>query len=448
MKTYRSNPTQEAPVPAGGKMMIPGLIIALSLLSVCPAFSQTKAPRDTVAGIPVNYDESKVGTYTLPDPLVFPDGSRVKDTSQWYRKRRPQILARFKEDQYGYAPAAPSPLKFDVFDKGSPAFSGKVIRKQVTIYLTADQNGPKMDLLLYLPAHRRHPVAVLLRIGFFPNSSSVNDPGVRRGEMWNRKGQKVPAPAKIPFGTFDVQRLTSDGFGVAMVYYGDIEPDFAGGIPYGVEGAYLKPGQSQPGPDQWGAIAAWAWGLSRAMDYLQTDKDVDPERVALLGVSRLGKTVLWAAASDPRFALVIASCSGEGGAALSRRNYGETIAHLTAPSRYPYQFCANYQHFARHVDQLPVDGNMLLSLIAPRPVLLQTGDQDLWSDPKGEFLAAAAASRVYEFLGSAGLPASRWPPAGKPYLSTIGYYMHHGGHGIRPPDWNVFIAFLKKYLKP
>lgn len=436
---------------AQGKILLKYHLASIFLIVALPLYpglssAQKKAPPDTIAGIPVNYDESKVGTYTLPDPLKFADGSRVKNEADWYHKRRPQILEAFKEDQYGHAPGRPSDMTFDVFDKGSSAFNGQAIRKQVTVYFSGDKQGPKMDLLLYLPAHTTHPVPVLLMPGFFPNSSRVNDPGVKRGEMWNREKKKVPAPEKIPFGTFDVTKLTSDGFGVAMVYYGDIEPDFAGGIPYGVEGHFLKAGQTKPAADQWGAVAAWAWGLSRAMDYLETDRDVDHKRVALMGVSRLGKTVLWTAASDPRFALVIASCSGEGGAALSRRDYGETIAHLVAPSRYPYQFCGNYQKFANHVDQLPVDGNMLLSLIAPRPVLLQTGNEDFWSDPKGEFLAAVAASPVYKLLGKSGLDATTWPPAGKPYLSIIGYYMHQGGHGTIPSDWEIFIAFMKKYL--
>jgi hypothetical protein len=166
-----------------------------------------------------------------------------------------------------------------------------------------------------------------------------------------------------------------------------------------------------------------------------------------MGVSRLGKTVMWAGAHDTRFALVIASCSGEGGAALSRRNYGETVAHLVAPSRYPYQFAINYQKYAKHVDQLPVDANMLIALIAPRPLLLQAGDKDYWSDPKGEFLAAVAAEPVYRLLGKDGLGTNEWPPAGTPILHTIGYTMHDGGHGSLPSDWNVYLDFMKMHLE-
>jgi hypothetical protein len=188
--------------------------------------------------------------------------------------------------------------------------------------------------------------------------------------------------------------------------------------------------------------------MSRAMDYLETDKGVDAKRVAITGISRLGKTVMWAGAHDTRFAMVLASCSGEGGAALSRRDYGETIAHLVAPTRYPYQFAGNYAKYAGFPDMAPMDANMLIALIAPRPLLLQTGDRDFWSDPKGEFLAAVAAGPVYRLLGKDGLDTDQWPAAKTPVLHTIGYYMHDGGHGMVPSDWNIYLDFMKMHLRP
>ena len=228
---------------------------------------------------------------------------------------------------------------------------------------------------------------------------------------------------------------------------GDIDPDFLGGVQLGVRKLYLKQGQTEPAPDEWGAISAWAWGLSRAVDYLETDKAVDAKRIAIYGVSRLGKTVMWAGAHDTRIAMVIASCSGEGGAALSRRNYGETIAHLTEPTRFPYQFCANYAKYARHVDQFPVDANMLVALMAPRPVLLQTGDKDYWSDPKGEFLAAVAATPVFHLFGKKGMETDQMPPAGEPIMNTIGYLMHSGGHGTVPTDFDEYRKFIAMHLQ-
>jgi hypothetical protein len=422
----------------------------LAILCACAAYAQAdKPPAAVVAGIPVNYDEAKVGAYNLPDPLILANGKPVRDAKTWSEKRRPEIVKLFEENQYGRVPARLPESHFVSTEAATPALDGKAIRRQVTFYFSGDAAGPKMDILLYLPVTAaKKPAPVLLNAAFSANSNTVADPGVKVGEVWGRDKKKIPATQGMSFGKINVARLIDAGFGFATVYYGDIDPDFLGGIPFGVRALYLKPGQTQPADDEWGAISAWAWGLSRVMDYLETDPGVDPKRVAITGVSRLGKTVMWAGAHDQRFALVIASCSGEGGAALSRRNYGETIAHLTEPTRYPYQFAANYAKFANKVDQFPVDAHMLIALIAPRPVLLQTGDKDFWSDPKGEFLAARAADPVYRLLGKQGLETDQMPPAGTPILHTIGYYMHAGGHGTIPSDWDQYLAFLKVHLQP
>ena len=311
------------------------------------------APPSVVAGIPVNYDEALTGTYKLPDPLVMANGKPVRDAKTWTEKRRPEIVRLFEENQYGRTPGRPAGMSFDVFDKGTPAMGGKALRKQVTVYFSADKNGPKEDLVIYVPANATGPVPLLLALNFSPNSSIFDDPGIRLGEMWGRDKKKIPATRGGGLGRINVENILAKGFGVAGIYYGDIDPDFLGGVELGVRKLYLKPGQTEPAPEEWGAISAWAWGLSRAIDYLETDKAVDAKRVAIYGVSRLGKTVMWAGAHDTRIAMVIASCSGEGGAALSRRNYGETIAHLTAPTRYPYQFGANYAKFAAHPEDSP-----------------------------------------------------------------------------------------------
>ena len=438
---------------------IVSLVFTIILLSSSVKSQIADSPDDSVAGIPVNYTESRSGNYTLPDPLKFANGDPVSDAETWYQKRRPEIIRLFEENQFGRSPGRPNDMNFDVFDKGTIAFDGKAIRKQVnryllkairkqvTIYFSKDKSGPKMDLLIYLPEGINKPVPLLLKASFTANSLIVDDPGVKEGEIWNRDKQKVSARKGFRFGGLNVLPALEKGFGIATVYYGDIDPDFQGGVQYGVRKLYLRPGQTKPASDEWGSIAAWGWGLSRAMDYFETDEKIDAKRIALMGISRLGKTVLWAGARDTRFAMVIASCSGEGGAALSRRNYGETIKHLTAPSRYPYQFCANYQKYGDHVDRFPVDAHMLLALIAPRPVLLQTGNQDKWSDPKGEFLAAVAAGPVYRLLGKQGLGTNQMSPAGQAILHTIGYYMHADGHGTRPSDWDVFLKFMQIHLR-
>ena len=428
------------------KAIITAISISVILASNSPFINCQNPKQDTVAGIPVNYDESLSGSYTLPDPLMFPNGKIVKNAGQWAKKRRPQILKLFEEFQFGKVPDPPGKLSYKVFDPGTKALNGTAIRKQVTIFFSADTSGHKMDILIYIPANADKPVPLFFNVGFSPNASMVDDPGIKEGFIRGRDGKLIPAQRKSPFGRLDPGLFLSQGIGFATVYYGDIEPDFAEGIKYGLRSLYLKDNRKYPGPDEWGAISAWSWGLSRAMDYFERDPQIDPKQVALFGVSRLGKTVLWTGARDKRFGMVISSCSGEGGAALSRRNYGETIDHMTHPTRYFYQFAGNWRNFKDDPSKSPVDSHMLIALMAPRPLLLQTGDSDYWSDPKGEFLAAVAAAPVYRLFGKRSLETDSLPPPGVPVLNDLGYYMHKGGHGAMPADYSVFIRFIKLHF--
>lgn len=415
----------------------------LSVFFVAPAISQDL--RKEVAGIPVNYEESKVPTYSLPDLLVLENGRKVEDAKGWTHERRSEILRLFEQEQFGQVPSREQ-VSFRVFEVGTLVYGGQAIRKQLTIYFTADTSNYKADLLLYLPAKVKGPAPLLLNISFSPNCLAIDDPGIRQGMIWNREGKRIPAAEARKFGSFNVEKFIAAGIGVATIYYGDIEPDFPAGIQYGIRGHYLKPGMHTPAADEWGAISAWSWGLSCVMDYLETDHQVNAKKVALFGVSRLGKTVLWTGARDERFGMVIASCSGEGGAAISRRQYGETIKHMTDSTRYFYQFCANRAKYGDDPNRCPVDGHMLVSLIAPRPLLLQTGDTDYWSDPKGEFDAAVAAGPVYKLLGKKGLGTDVWPAAGTPIVNDLGYFMHSGGHGTVPGDFDVFLDFIEKHF--
>lgn len=384
--------------------------------------------------------------YTLPDPLILQNGKKVEDPLTWYNERRVEILSLFENEQFGKSPDQKN-ITFEVFEPGTLVLNEKAIRKQITIYFSEDTSNYKANLLVYIPSKYKEPVPLFLKIGFSSNCLAVDDKGVKCGTIWNREGKRISASGGRSFGAFDIEKFIANGIGVAFIYYGDIEPDFPQGIKYGIRGLYLKPGQSYPSPDEWGAISAWSWGLSCVMDYLETDRLVDAEKVALFGASRLGKTVLWTGARDERFGMVIASCSGEGGAAISRRQYGETIKHMVDSSRYFYQFCSNRAKFGDDPNTSPIDAHMLISLIAPRPLLLQTGETDRWSDPKGEFDAAIAAEHVYELLGKKGLEIDVLPEAGTPVLNDLGYYMHSGGHGTLPADYDIFIDFMNMHFK-
>ncbi len=421
--------------------------IACCLMVAGSASAQDK---DTVAGIPVNYDESKVGDYkaTLPDALTLQNGKKVQNAKEWYRKRRPEILKLFEENQYGKWPAKKPKLRYEVSqDYG---LEGSAVRKQVTLYFSKDNDGPRVDVLIYLPKDANGPVPLLLNLSFSPNCLTVADPGVKEGRRWDKQGNLsiVKSNPEMAGHGLDatVREFLKEGYGFATLCYTDIEPDFKDGVKYGVRSLYLKDGQTGPADDEWGAISAWAWGVSNVIDYFEKDPDIDAKRIALTGCSRLGKTTMWAGARESRIAVVIASCSGEGGAALSRRNFGETVAHLTAPTRYPYQFAANYGKYAADVTKSPVDANLLIALIAPRPLLLSTGSTDNWSDPRGEFCAAVEAGPVYELLGKYDLGTNVMPAAEKPIYNTLGYVMHDGGHGVLPQDWKYYLDFIKLYL--
>jgi hypothetical protein len=438
----QATPAQAPTAPPTPQTTIPGLPASATSPSA-------QAPPSVVAGIPVNYDEAKVGAYTLVDPLVMNDGKPVKNAKMWWTKRRPEIEQIFETQQYGRDPGRPADESFEVTDKGTPALDGKAIRKQVTISFSKDPTWPKIHLLIYLPAAAKKPVPMFFSINFGAIQNSVEDPGITPEEVWDPKtNTKIMPPKGRGFGRLNVGPLLDAGFGVATYYYGDVDPDYLNGFSNGIRARYLKSGETERGPEDWGSIAAWAWGMSRVQDYFEADPAIDAKRVAIHGVSRLGKTVMWAGAHDQRFAAVIASCSGEGGAALSHRDYGETIAHLTAPTRYPYQFAANYAHWGGFPDKAPMDANLLVALIAPRPLLLQTGNTDYWSDPKGEFLSEVAAGPVYKLLGKDPLDTDEWPAARTPILRDLAYYMHDGGHGMVPTDWDIYIQFLKMHLHP
>lgn len=428
------------------------LFLAAGLLAGGPLRSQIVDTADeAVAGIPVNYTEAKTGAYSLPDPLVLADGTRVADPATWFGKRRPEILRLLETQQFGRAPGRPEAMHVEVAESAAPAFDGKAKRTQVTIYFTADRTRDYVDLLLYTPAQATGPVPVLLALGWFGNNLAVDDPAVKVGRRWNlQEKRREPATPvenpRFPRRPFNVMQVLERGFAYATFCYTDIDPDALGALQEGIRRAYLKPGAEASAADEWGSIAAWGWGVSRIVDYFETNPAVDAKRVALTGASRLGKTVLWAAARDERIACTIASVSGEGGAALSRRNYGETVAHLVAPTRYPYQFAANYATWAGRMAEAPFDSHLLISLIAPRALLLQTGNTDKWSDPYGEFLAAKAATPVYVLLGEKGIEEYSLPLPGKPLTNRLGYVMQDGGHGVLPVNWPVFLDFMGKHL--
>ena len=413
------------------------LLVAAAALALClAALGQQPAP---------NYDEAKVPKYTLPDPLVMRNGERVRDAKTWQDRRRPEILELYRTEFFGRSPARPAEVNFEVASR-EKALNGRAVRERVTVWL-AGRDGPKMDLLLYLPAAAKKPSPVFLGLGFAGNHTVSADPGVPLAQEWTRdratdtvvKRRAEEKSRGSATAAWQLAKVLEHGYGLATVYCGDIEPDLVGGIGSGIRPLFYRPGQTQPAADDWGALAAWAWGLSRAMDYLESDRGVDARRVAVIGHSRMGKAALWAGAQDTRFSIVISNESGEGGAAITRRDFGERIADLNRV--FPYWFSGNYKKYDNREDELPVDAHMLLALIAPRPLYVASAADDLWADPHGEFLAVVNASPVYELLGKEGIGTNLMPDIHQPIQHTVAYHIRAGEHGITAYDWEQYLKF-------
>jgi hypothetical protein len=348
-------------------------------------------------------------------------------------------MALFETEVYGRTPTLKADLVFSLASSDTNALDGRAIRKEVVLRISREDKDLSMILLIYLPKVSA-PVPVLLGLNFEGNHTIHDDPGISISESWKaREHQRGQDSLSWP-----VEMIIDRGFALATLYYGDIDPDFDDGFRNGIHPLFYEPGQIKPRADEWGSIGAWAWGLSRAADYLVTDPAIDPGKLIVLGHSRLGKAALWAGAQDNRFAVVISNNSGCGGAALSKRIFGETVGAIN--TTFPHWFCVNFHKYNHNEAALPVDQHMLVALIAPRPVYIASAAEDHWADPKGEFLGAFFASPVYKLLGTDGLAATDQPPLNKPVMSTLGYHIRSGGHDITSYDWNVYMDFAEKHF--
>ena len=406
-----------------------GILLVATAMSVVVVWGQDYRKE-------VNQDETKVPAYVLPDLLVDNNGQAVATKKQWKKKRRQEVMALFKEYVYGYLPDAKVEASYKVLEQSDKALDGKATRKQIEITWTGNGTSRKALLLMYLPnVKKKSPVFV--NFNFLGNATLSADPNVIPSQ-YSRQGiayQKRRWP---------LHKIIDAGYGVATLHYYDIYFDEKGNVERSILPLLGISSEADMKPNSGRAIAAWAWGYSRVLDYLLTDKQVDGKRVVCMGHSRLGKTALWAGAQDDRFAIVISNNSGCGGAALSRRAYGETVNIIN--HTFPWWFCDNFKQYNKNEAKIPVDQHELLALAAPRPLYVASAVEDQWADPKGEFLSASLVEGVYHLFGYKGLKTDKMPSINQPIGDRVAYHIRSGVHDVTDYDWENYIRFANRWL--
>ncbi len=384
----------------------------------------------------------------MPDPLVFLSGERVMSREQWFQKRRPELKALFQHYMYGYPPPAPEKVEATLEREDGRAFGGKATLREISLAF-GPPDTPRIHLLLVVPNELKRPAPVFVGMNFSGNHTLVQDAQVRIPSGWaydHFPGVKdhrftEEGRGKLLY-VWALEDSIDRGYAVATFYNGDVDPDRSD-VREGIQPHFRKPGQ-KTGPHDWGTIAAWAWGMQRAVDYLVTNPDLDKKRIAVVGHSRLGKTALLAGAFDERIALVIPHQAGCGGTAPSRGKVGESVQRIN--TSFPHWFNGTFKEFNTQPERLPFDQNCLAALVAPRPLLFTNAVEDTWANPGGQFQVLKAADPVYRFLEAGGLEADKMPEPGKLIDSKLGYFIRPGKHSMGKEDWLVFWAFADKHL--
>ena len=398
---------------------------------------------------PITYEESEVPTYLLPDLFLCNDGTIVEAPKQWEKKRRPEIMELFSKYMFGKVPKISEGMKAEIIQTNENARGGKAIRRDVRVYPLSDHPDFSVSVQIYLPlSARTKPVPLFFACALLPNYTVCNDKDIYMPDtIMHAEGRKIKAVKRGYMSEFwQLDKILERGYGLATFCHQDIspdtQPDFLKSIPY----LYYSPGYNYPKPDEWGSISFWAWQMSRVLDYLVTDKLIDKKKIIAIGHSRFGKTVLWAAAQDQRYAMIISNNSGCGGASISRRQFGETIEAIN--QQFPQWFCGNFKQFNNREEFMPFDQHELLALIAPRPLYIASAEDDKWADPKGEFLSAKEASRVYNLYGLKGIDCNTMPLLNVPVNDGyVGYHYRKGKHTITSYDWDQFLNFADKFFK-
>ncbi len=371
-----------------------------------------------------NYDESKVPAYTLPAVLKTTANKKVSTIAIWEKERRPEILELFEEHVYGKMPKSFESIKYTVTNENARAMDGKARLKEVLIEVFNNNKSVKINLVLFVPnnADKAVPAFVLIN-----NRGKENTDATRatKSDFW---------PAEM---------VVDNGYAIAAFHVSDLAPDHKENYVNGVLDLYPEHLTADNGMK---AIGSWAWGASRVMDYFETDKSINAKRVAVVGHSRGGKASLWAAAQDRRFAMCVTNCSGNTGAALARRQFGERINRIN--TSFPHWFNTNYKKYNDKEELLPVDQHMLIALVAPRPLYATNASKDLWADPTGTYLSLKNAEEVYDLYGKKSNLPAKPPGINLPIIeSQLAYHNREGEHNLTAYDWKNFILFANFHYK-
>ncbi|MDO6604975.1 alpha/beta hydrolase family protein [Arenibacter palladensis] len=398
-----------------------------------------------------NYEESKVPSFDVPDPLLTFSGHTINSVKKWEKVRRPELLRFFENDIYGKLPKKLKINSYAILEEDNNALNGKAKRKQVELTFKKKGKTLSYTILLYLPKNKVK-APIFLGYNFYGNHTITEDKAVIISSAWANNNESfgienntlTEASRGKRTHRWAVEKILDAGYGLATIYYGEVDPD-KNDFSDGIHPLLYQHGQDQPKPAEWGSIAAWSWGMVRALDYFEKDADIDASKVIAFGHSRLGKTSLWAGATDERFAGVISNNSGCGGAALSKRKFGETIAVIN--DRFPHWFCDNFNQYDDNEEALPVDQHQLLALIAPRPLYVASAEEDQWADPRGEFLSSHYATQVYHLYGKKGIETKEMPMLNEPIHNTVSYHIRTGKHDVTDYDWENYIKWANAFVK-
>jgi hypothetical protein len=384
----------------------------------------------------------------LPDPLMMFDGVPVTTRKQWRNERRPELISLFQHYMYGVPPASPGNLSYTIDHIDSLKLGGKATLKLVTLRF-GRPGTPPVSLMLMAPNKSKGPSPVYIGLNFTGNHTTADFPEIPLTEAWvnNRwlDGDRASDEQRgIRSSAWPYEMMIDRGYAVATIYAGEISPDYDGGFTEGVHRAYFSEGQTRPAPHEWGVIAAWAWGIQRAVDYLVQDNDVDSDGIIAIGHSRLGKAAMLAGALDERIAVIIPSQAGCGGTSPNRFNVGESVERIN--NSFPHWFNDNFKEFGTRTEQLPFDQHCLIALAAPRPVLLTNATEDQWADPVGQFNMLVAATPVYELHDVQGIETTVFPEENNLISSRLGYFIRPGKHSMSETEWKVWMDFCDKHL--